>query len=119
SVSVDSGLCCNFGDFPATIDISHSSCRSIRSEEKHSSTSLREPERGKSKRLLCRRHPGRDSEPLIKDLRSERDLADLDSTLQKHAGKSSRDRKATGGRTYRGRKRAKERRRSARECSAY
>ena len=40
-------------------------------------------------RLLCGRHPGRDSDPLIEDRRSEGDLAHIDAALQERAGKSA------------------------------
>ena len=41
----------------------------------------------KDERLLCRRHPGRDSDALIEDRRSEGDLAYIHAALQKRAGK--------------------------------
>src|SRR6266480_4249589 len=42
---------------------------------------LRKPERRKSQRLLCRRNPGRDSDALIQDRRSEGHLAYIHATL--------------------------------------
>ena len=44
-------------------------------------SSIRKPERRKSQRLLCRRHPGRDSDALIQDRRFEGDLAHLHAAL--------------------------------------
>ena len=41
----------------------------------------------KAKRLLCRRHPGRNSDALIEDRRPESDLAHIDAALQERAGK--------------------------------
>src|SRR2546425_1956876 len=63
--------------------------------KEHRRLTVRKPERRQSKRIFCRRHPGRDSDALIEDRRSEGDLAYLDSTLQKHSGKPPRDREAT------------------------
>ena len=40
-----------------------------------------------SQRLLCRWHPGRNSDALSEDRRSEGDLAHIDAALQKRAGK--------------------------------
>ena len=74
--------------------------------------------RRQSQRLLCRRHPGRDSDALIQDRRSEGDLAHIDAALQERAGKPARDRQATWRRPHPGRKRAEERRRRARERAA-
>ena len=65
------------------------------------------------KRLLCRWHPGRNSDALSEDRRSEGDLAHIHAALQKRAGESARDRKATWGRPHLGRKRAKSRQRGA------
>ena len=48
----------------------------------------------------------------------EGDLAHIDAALQKRAGKPARDRQATWRRAHPGRKRAKERRRRARERAA-
>ena len=79
---------------------------------------FRKPERRQSQRLLCRRHPGRDSDALIQDRRSEGHLAHIDAALQKRAGKPARDRQATWRRPHPGRKRAEERRRRACERAA-
>src|SRR6266480_7918671 len=79
---------------------------------------LRKPERRKSQRLLCQWNPGRDSDALIEDRRSEGDLAHIYAALQERAGKPARDRKATWRRPYPGRKRAEERRRRARQRAA-
>src|SRR5882672_9588609 len=56
---------------------------------------LRKPERRKSQRLLCQRNPGRDSDAVIQDRRSEGDLADIDAALQERAGKPARSRQTT------------------------
>src|SRR5207253_526032 len=53
--------------------------------KEHRRLTLRKPERRQSERLLCRRDPGRDSEPLIQDRGSEGDLAHIDAALQKRA----------------------------------
>ncbi len=53
--------------------------------KKHRRLALRKPERRQSERLFCRRHPGRNSEPLVKDRGSEGDLAHIDAALQKRA----------------------------------
>ena len=71
-----------------------------------------------SKRLLCRRHPGRNSHSPGKDCRSEGDLAHIDAALQERAGKPARDRKTTGRSPHPGRKRAEERRLRAGERAA-
>ena len=74
--------------------------------------------RRQSQRLLCRRHPGRNSDALIQDRRSEGDLAHIDAALQKRAGKPARDRQATWRRPHPGRKRAEKRRCRAGERAA-
>ena len=56
--------------------------------------------------------------PLIEDRRFKGDLAHIHAALQKRAEKSARDRQATWRRPHSGRKRAKERRRRARERAA-
>src|SRR6266480_7426334 len=55
--------------------------------KEHRGASVRKSERRQSERLLCRRHPGRDSGALIEDRRSEGDLAHIHAALQKRAGK--------------------------------
>src|SRR4029077_16482407 len=78
---------------------------------------VRKSERRKGQRLFCRRNPGRDPDALIEDRRSEGDLAHIYAALQKYAGKSAGDRKATWRRPCLGRKRAKEWRHRTRKRS--
>jgi hypothetical protein len=79
------------------------------SGKKHRGFAFPKPERRESERLLCRRHPGRDSDALIEDRRPEGHLAHIDAALQKRAGEPARDRQAAWRRPHPGRQRAEER----------
>src|SRR5262249_53622479 len=79
----------------------------------HCRLTVRKPERGKGQCLLCRRHPGRDSNALVENRRPKGHLPHLDPALQTRAGKLARNCKATWSCPYPGRERAKKRRRRA------
>jgi len=53
------------------------------SRKKHRCNAIRESERRKIQRLLCRRHSGRDSDTIIQDRRSKGDLTFINAALQK------------------------------------
>src|SRR4029453_3566798 len=55
----------------------------LNSRKEHSRATFRKSERGKGQCLLCQRNPGRDSDALIEDCRSEGDLAHIHAALQK------------------------------------
>src|SRR5207253_8841539 len=86
--------------------------------KEHRRLTLRKSQRRQSERLLCRGYPGRDSNALIQDSRSEGDLAYLNPAISKQAGESLRDRQATGRRSHCRRQRAEKWRRRARKRAA-
>ena len=79
---------------------------------------VRKLEQRQTKRLLCRRHPGRDSDALIEDRRSKGDFAHLDADVTKARRKTWEIARQLGVAHVLGRKRAEERRRRARQCAA-
>src|SRR6476659_2181472 len=64
------------------------------SRKEHRRLTVRKPERGRRKRLLRRRRPGRDFDALIQDRRFEGHLAQIDTAVSEQTRESLRDRKA-------------------------